>query len=65
MMYLSSNDKSSMLCIKDQQLDVEGKPFLMRLLNSGKYNNTSMSRKLMQHSQNIVCATFFTSTKMK
>lgn len=50
MMYLSSNDKSSTLHIKDQYLDVNGKSYLMRLLNSGKHNATSLSGKLMLHS---------------
>lgn len=50
MMYLSFDDKSYMLHIKDQYRDVNGKSYLMRLLNSKKYNVTLLSRKLMQHS---------------
>lgn len=50
MMYLSSNDKSPALHIKDQYLGVNGKAYLMRLLNSRKYDATSLSGKLMLHS---------------
>lgn len=46
MMYLSSNDKSCMLNIKDQYLDVNGESYLMRLLNSRKYNATLLSGKI-------------------
>lgn len=35
-----------MLNIKDQYLDVNGESYLMRLLNSRKYNATSLSGKI-------------------
>lgn len=54
MMYLSSNDKSSTLHIKDQYLDVNDKSYLMRLLNSRKYNATSLSTFIKHDTYHIL-----------